>query len=542
MYKLMVVDDEQIVIDAVTHIIHNSLKNVTVVATAKNGREAIEKARTNRPDMILMDIRMPGINGIDAISEIKRNNSDVLFAIISAYEHFDFAKKAMELGVEHYILKPINRNKLIDTIIKMISLIHEREERKKKELETIEKLEKVIPYLEQGFIYSILMNVEFDDELMKYMEILDMNQTGGYIMIMQFGDGKTAKSLSNKIGSGIVGQANYPYIRDIFKFKCKCIVGPVLINKIIVYIPSEKFDNEYDFRLQTISLAEDIQKSVRIKMNMECFIGIGSCKKNQDIIESYHEAAKALQYNRGEPISSFRDICGEEQNIVRDFHATKNMIAKIEMGNEEGAITAFSKITDRIQHNEGLSFEKKRSILIEYMVIVHRKAMEAGVVEDASVKYDDYIIEMINLDRFEKLVVWCLNRIRYITKRIKAGKAENGNCIIERAKNYIKEYFHEEITLEELSKSLNISPQYFSRLFKEETGYNFIEYLTFVRIEHSKLLMQSTDMSIKEICYRVGYGDPNYFSRLFKKNTGLSPTTYINMNREVVSNQSVSMT
>lgn len=176
------------------------------------------------------------------------------------------------------------------------------------------------------------------------------------------------------------------------------------------------------------------------------------------------------------------------------------------------------------------------------MVIVHRKAMEAGVVEDASVKYDDYIIEMINLDRFEKLVVWCLNRIRYITKRIKAGKAEKGNCIIERAKNYIKEYFHEEITLEELSKSLNISPQYFSRLFKEETGYNFIEYLTFVRIEHSKLLMQSTDMSIKEICYRVGYGDPNYFSRLFKKNTGLSPTTYINMNREVVSNQSVSMT
>lgn len=124
-----------------------------------------------------------------------------------------------------------------------------------------------------------------------------------------------------------------------------------------------------------------------------------------------------------------------------------------------------------------------------------------------------------------------MNRIKYITRKIQTEKSEKGNHIIDRAKKYIKEHFREEITLEELSKSLNISPQYFSRLFKEETGYNFIEYLTFIRIEHSKQLMHSTDMTIKEICFSVGYGDPNYFSRLFKKNTGLSPTTYTNMNR-----------
>ena len=93
-------------------------------------------------------------------------------------------------------------------------------------------------------------------------------------------------------------------------------------------------------------------------------------------------------------------------------------------------------------------------------------------------------------------------------------------------RKFIRDNFQKEITLEELSKELNISPQYFSRLFKEETGCNFIEYLTFVRIEHSKRLMSATDMTIKEICYSVGYGDPNYFSRLFKKNTGMSPTSY----------------
>ena len=531
MYKLMIVDDEQIVIDAVTHIISKNIKNVSVVAAARNGREAIEKAKVNHPEIILMDIRMPGINGIDAIAEIKRIYSDIRFAIISAYEQFEFAKQAMELGVEHYILKPINRTVLIETILKMISQIHEQEEKKKRELETIEKLEKVVPYLEQGFIYSILLNTEFDEELMKYMEILNMNQSGGYILIMQFGDGNKAEALSNRIGSSIIGQENYPYLRDIFKFKCKCIVGPVLINKIIVYISSERFKNEYEFRLQTIELAEEILRSVQKKMNMECFIGIGSCRKNQDIIFSYNEAVKALRMNQGEPISHILDVCGEEQKFMHDIHAAANMVSKIEMGNEEGAANAFLEISDKIRHFQDLTFEQKRSFLIEYMVIVHRKAMEAGVSEDSCLKYDDYIQEMLYTENIEKLTTWCMNRIKYITRKIQAEKSEKGNCIIDRAQSYIREHFREEITLEELSKNLNISPQYFSRLFKEETGYNFIEYLTYIRIEHSKQLMHSTDMTIKEICFSVGYGDPNYFSRLFKKNTGLSPTTYASMNR-----------
>lgn len=531
MYKLMIVDDEQIVIDAITHIVSKNIRNVTVVATARNGREAIEKAKANHPDIILMDIRMPGINGIDAIAEIKRVYSDIRFAIISAYEQFEFAKQAMELGVEHYILKPINRNLLIETILKMISLIHEQEEKKRRELENIEKLEKVIPYLEQGFIYSILLNTEFDEELLKYMNILNMNQSGGYIMIMQFGDGNKAEALSNRIGSGIIGQENYPFLRDIFKFKCKCIVGPVMINKIIVYIPSERFGDDYLFRVQTIELAEDILKSVRTKMNMECYIGIGSWRRSQDIVLSYNEAAKALRLNQGEPISHILDICGEGEQYTHDIQAAANLIAKIEMGNEEGASASFLKIADRLQHFGGLTFEQKRSFLIEYMVIVHRKAMEAGVAEDSCLRYSDYIQEMLHFDSMEKLISWCMNRIKTITRKIQAEKNEKGNSIVNRAKNYIRDHFREEITLEEISKYLNISPQYFSRLFKGETGYNFIEYLTFVRIEHSKYLMQSTDMTIKEICFSVGYGDPNYFSRLFKKNTGMSPTTYVSLNR-----------
>ena len=174
---------------------------------------------------------MPGINGIDAIAEIQSFFPDIKFAIISAYEQFEFAKQAMEFGVEHYILKPINRTILINTINKMASQIQQQKEEKKKELEIKEKLEKVIPYLEHGFIYSILLNTEFNEELARYMEILNIGHPGGYIMIMQFGDGEKASGLSNRIGSSIVGHENYPYVRTHSNLSATVLSGRFLSTK-----------------------------------------------------------------------------------------------------------------------------------------------------------------------------------------------------------------------------------------------------------------------------------------------------------------------
>ncbi|MCG8501838.1 MAG: response regulator [Firmicutes bacterium] len=531
MYKLIIVDDEQIVIDAVKYIIEKNMKEVAVSATAKSGREAIEKAKSVHPDIMLMDIRMPGINGLDAIREIKLMNPDTRFIIISAYEQFEFAKKAMTLGVEDYILKPINRTNLIHTIEKVTKEIEMQKEKKKRELETIEKLEKVIPYLEQGFIYSILLNTEFSDEAIKFLNLLGFENAGGYMMILQFGEGEEVGRLSNKIGSSIIGHKIYPYVRDIIKYKCKCIVGPVMINKIVVYISSTAFTNEYEYRLQAIELAEEIINSVKTKTQVEFFVGIGGFKDNQEIIYSYNEAEKALRNNSGEKISHILDICNIQPQYTQNPKDIDKLIARIEMGDEEGATAIVKSFTDKIKADASLNAEHKKNMILEMMVMAHRKALEANIREDSYLKYGDYISEMLSRPDYDSLTSWCINRTAYITKKLGELKAEKGNSIVEKAKNYMEEYYNKEITLEDISKKVNISPQYFSKLFKEETGYNFIEYLTFIRIEKAKNLMHSTDMSIKEICYEVGYGDPNYFSRLFKKNTGISPTTYIHMER-----------
>ena len=105
-------------------------------------------------------------------------------------------------------------------------------------------------------------------------------------------------------------------------------------------------------------------------------------------------------------------------------------------------------------------------------------------------------------------------------------KEENAVDLVEQAKVYIKERYMKDISLDEVSREIKISPYYFSKLFKKKTGQNFIEYLTEIRIGKAKELLRNTDMSMKEVSMQVGYGDPNYFSRIFKKNVGISPTEY----------------
>ena len=127
---------------------------------------------------------------------------------------------------------------------------------------------------------------------------------------------------------------------------------------------------------------------------------------------------------------------------------------------------------------------------------------------------------------YDTLRKWFLDRISEACHNVMSRKETRSTGVIDRAKEYIMANYKKDISLDDVSKEVDISPYYFSKIFKEATGENFIEYLTNIRIEKAKELLNDTDMSMKEICVEVGYSNPNYFSRIFKKNVGVSPTEY----------------
>ena len=138
----------------------------------------------------------------------------------------------------------------------------------------------------------------------------------------------------------------------------------------------------------------------------------------------------------------------------------------------------------------------------------------------------DYLTSLLALNTMDEIQQWFINKIVSACRDVVSSKEKQGSSSVERAKAYIAERYNKDISLDDVSREMDISPYYFSKLFKEETGENFIEYLTSLRINKAKQLISGTDMSMKEICTEVGYADPNYFSRIFKKNVGVTPTEY----------------
>jgi len=523
LFKLLIVDDEKIVIEAVTFIINKEFKEVITFESAKSGREAIEKCQSFNPDIVLMDIRMPGINGIEAINEIKKTQLNIVFIIVSAYEQFEYAKEAIGLGVKDYVLKPIIKKNLVSTLENVIKKLTIEKEKRSMELQNIENYQNLIPFIEHGFIYSILLGDNYGNKIDKYKELLGLSEANGYIMILE-SKAKGRQTNFNEILELQGEQEYYKLIRDAFKYKCNCLIGPLMINRIVVFIPSN-FNEEYSDRVESYEIASYVVNKLKNFNNeFDLNIGIGSNKSVKNISSSYEEALRALHHYKDKGIAHIKDITALIDNITEYPRDQENRLIEMILNiDEKGAFDAFNKIYIWVLENYKDSPKEGKWKLMELMMTIGRMAFNFGIKDENK----SYLFSMNNIDEYLALENWCRERIVYIIKNISELQKKKINRVIIDAKQFIHENFSNEITLEEVSKSVCVSPHYFSRLFKEETSENFIEYLTRVRIQKAKELMKTSNLSIKEICFKIGYADPNYFSHIFKKTEKLTPSEYI---------------
>ena len=170
------------------------------------------------------------------------------------------------------------------------------------------------------------------------------------------------------------------------------------------------------------------------------------------------------------------------------------------------------------------SIEEMQIRALELLIKLEQKAVASGRLRNRQKKH--YIQELRNCTDRQILKKWFWEQTRDISRSVEENRERQSESVMEKAKKYIRENFQKELTLDEVSKIVDISPYYFSKLFKQETGENFIEYLTKIRMKNAEMLLRDSHYSIKEVCIMSGYGDPNYFSRIFKKYEGVTPSEY----------------
>lgn len=523
MYSLMVCDDEQIMIESVRHIVEKEFSNIRIIATARSGREAIEKTLMIKPDIILTDIRMPGINGLEAIREIKKVHNDVKIVIVSVYEFFEYAKQAVELGVSEYLIKPVKKERLVETLQRIVDQLDDERQKYRWELEAKERIEKMLAAVEHSFIYSLLFAQARKTDISRYKkEFFEIDNDTGFIFVFSFRKRGRKGNYDASLDDSLDNEGIYNLFQNNLKYRCKCIVGPVMLDRVVVYV-AQSVDDLYQQRVQTISCIEDIMDLLVKKYDIEFKVGIGRIHRDDDILVSYQEAIKALNSDEDGRIVHIDDIAPDIYDVGYEISLLEQkLIISLENGDVRRCLTILSDIFRKYPN-----FFEQDSIhyrIIEMMVAIRRVATENGIRDNAEPGY--YIKRILNCTSREEFEQVCAEEVRQIACRISARKKSNIGKLVEMTNRLINERFSEDLNLEDVSKELHISPQYLSRLYKNETGENFIERLTAVRIENAKKLLKENRYSIKEVCYMSGYSDPNYFSKLFRKNVGVSPTEY----------------
>lgn len=526
MYKIMLADDEGIVIDSLKFIIEKEFGDTCMVEYAKTGRSVIELAEKFRPDIAVMDIQMPGINGIEAMKEIRKNNSSVIFIVMTAYDKFDYAKEAIKLGVLEYITKPMERTRIVAVLKRAMHMIDEEQEKRSNDLLIREKLETVVPIIENGLIYNILFQEHFAEDIESYKTILGIHNDYAYMIVVVCGDAQEGNHMTNAVGSGVRMQQHYQEVREGLKEYFRCIVGSVMANKIAVLVPCNGKKTEYNERIELIEKSRELVRRLRRKTDISFRIGFGGTKELQNMGASYHEALNALVITTGS-VAHADDLpmgCDYEEDYP--IHLEKALFEEIEKGEVNHAAATSRMFFDWMADNHADSLMQIRTKVLEFVLWAEHLAYEKGGMTYQFSSRQDYLPAIMGMTDFLEMKEWFAEKIMEACRNIQSKRMEKSTSIIEQAKEYIQNNYSRDLSLDDVSRVANISPYYFSKIFKESTGENFIEYLTAIRIDKAKELLDHTELSMKEICSKVGYSEPNYFSRSFKKNVGVTPTEY----------------
>jgi len=532
MYKMIIADDESFVRDAFKMVINKCFPQIMVVAEAQTGREAIEKASEFNPNLMIMDVKMPGINGLQAIYEIKKMNPETRFIVLTAYDNFEYAKEALSLSVDEYILKPARREKIIESIGKVLKIIEELKNKKSQELELKEKLNNMIPVMESEFALSMVFSDIDRIKQMDYPKLLGRTFYAGYSMVLDFNtqDYKKNDKTKDKI-KDLINSKVRDFLTMFFNTRVDYfITSPVFSNRIALFFPEDEADDIDEIGLISIDLAKSLVKKIKEELDLSPFVGIGGFHKGIDgLIESYNEASIAVSSKKQE-VCHIGNVEFTKVDTSYSLKLESQLCEKIRQFDKDNAIKTFKGLYFSINSWEIRDIAIKIS---ELMAVLARILLDFGMENLADKFFDE--TEKRKLRVFESkqdIYEWCISKIQQLVTHLVNSKTINtDNDVIISAAKFIEANYMNEITLEDVARAVSVSPYYLSKLFKSQMSQNFIDFLTDLRVDAAKKKIPDSNMSIKDICYEVGYNDPNYFTRVFKKVTGQTPLEYRQANK-----------
>ncbi|OOM80117.1 response regulator [Clostridium sp. BL-8] len=506
--RILIVEDEINAREGLGNLLEKINDNYIVCGKASDGEQGLIFAKEYKPDLIFTDIEMPKLNGLDMLERIKENGQDPYVIILSGYSDFKYAQKGIKLGVEEYLLKPITYSDLrisMEQIERKLSLKREELLLFGNHIPKEKILEQIL--LNKGANLKDLYKV-IEENIKQYEELYLVN------LRLRNGDEKRSE---------IIVQEIYNFIKN---YKLENFYYSIMkeYNYVTMFVSARAKFMEFTKMLK-YNLLFSLRKNGFSDITIS-FINLNSLEE----IENSFSKLKGL--------SKWPIVLGNDEIICEE------MIFKLKINHCNYPIRIDNEVLKAIRNNDRVKLIDINKNFVSYL---KADIYDPDQVIDICSKYifsiltvsksfnNDMYIECGNegiLDAikdsctFDELKEQLDRVIDKVCKRNHEGTTVN-SLIVRKAMNYIKEYYNDKVSLEEIADGMNITPEYLSRLFTKELGKSFSDYLKEFRIDKAKELLTGKKMKIYEVAQQVGYSDSKYFCKVFKELTGMAPKEYM---------------
>ncbi len=535
MYKVIVVDDEHLVLRELHSYINWSKIGLEIVGEAKNGEEACTLVELLHPHIVITDMNMPGLNGLQFIEWLRKNGYATKVIVLSGYDDFKYTRPSFLLDAFDYLLKPLNETELIQSLIRAVEEIKHESGEKLNEITRHFLMNRAMGLMRDNFLSNVIHGVIRDEN-----EMLIEADELKFIFPMSGLQAVVIKSyyIDNRIHQTFNG--NW----DLFYYSALNIINECLSEINVISFRNTKKTNEFVAIVSCQSKQHIEQVSLLVK-RMEAALskysrtaictGIGGRKNRiSDISASYAEAVNSIESKAFSLVKyDGTDFDSKLESNRKSVHLKwKAWLENIRLFVEGSATFTSAYLINQIDELfvelelAALSIQELKKYLVNTLLLLERFNDEtAGSCHQLIFQYKQHIEEM-ELQRVKSSLIQIISCL--VDDLLgNAAQIRNSKEMIEHVKRYVQDNYST-ASLDEISKRFFINKSYFCTLFKSVTGSHFSDYLTEIRMEKAKLMLGNGHLKTYEINKKVGYKDQRYFSQVFRKYTGVQPGTYRN--------------
>lgn len=496
MYRLLIADDEPLQRRALTQLIGRKLPEVEVVCQAANGEEAVAGAKEYHPHLVLMDIKMPGKNGLDAAKEILESAPETKVIMLTAYDEFSYAQTALQLGAVNYLLKPVRPNDLFQALERCLDGLRKTETQHHQSQQAQAQLAELQPQIFSSLVSALINGNPVSPESFYRSTGLPPEELFPLtLLVIGLADDPTHDP--DRPGH-IRAALHVPFAKG--GLYCLTQTQP---DKYLLLLPG--LERQLPQQLAAYSQVKGTELLRALSAEgISASVGISSCCTGLPQFRHCYEEAK------------------EEVKPLLNHHE-KELTALIYASDWVGASRLFEQVWEEVKGSK-LDADLKKAYLIEFLFNVHQ-TLNTNELDCMTVIKD--ILDCVNADTLGVVFHRAADTILLESMNWRS----NMGTIVKTTKQFLDHNYHKDLSLNDVADVVHVSPSYLSRVFSRELGVPFKKYLIDLRLDQAKRLLLSTNKLIGEVALAVGYQDTSYFCRIFKQREGCSPNQFRAQNK-----------